>query len=56
MQNIAFLSYANFKTDPRDLKWSNPAKGETPPPYLHVVGIEKRAFRSPATSVANFTF
>ena len=36
------------------VKWSNPEKVEAPP--LGVVDIEKGAFWSPSTMVANFTF
>ena len=37
-------------------KWNNPGKGVAPPLYLCVVAIEKRAFWSPSTTVANFTY
>ena len=37
------------------VKWSNPGKGVVPPLHCSVVAIEKRAFRSPLTKVANFT-
>ena len=36
------------------VKWSNPGKGVAPP-RLGVVAIEKGAFWSPSTTVANFT-
>ena len=37
------------------VKWSNPGKGVAPPPlHLGVVAIEKGAFESPSTIVANF--
>ena len=38
------------------VKWKNPGKGVVPPLHLGVVGIEKGAFGSPSTTVANFTF
>ena len=38
------------------VKWSNPGKGVAPSPTLGVVAIEKGAFESPSTTVANFTF
>ena len=37
------------------VKWSNPGKGVRPPLHLGVVAIEKGAFWSPSTMVANFT-
>ena len=37
------------------VKWSNPVKGVVPCPTLGVVAIEKGAFGSTATIVANFT-
>ena len=38
------------------VKWSNPGKGVAPSPDIGVVDIEKGAFRSPSTTVANFIF
>ena len=38
------------------VKWSNPGKGVAPSPHLSVVGIEKGAFGSPSTMVANFSY
>ena len=39
------------------VKWSNPGKGVAPSPsYWKVVAIEKGAFGSPSTTVANFTY
>ena len=38
------------------VKWSNPKKGVHPPLHLGLVVIEKGAFGSPSTMVANFTF
>ena len=38
------------------VKWSNPGKGVAPYPTPCVVAIEKGAFGSPSTKVANFTF
>ena len=37
------------------VKWSNPGNGVAPPIHLIVVAIEKGAFGSPLTTVANFT-
>ncbi len=37
------------------VKWSNPGKGVAPPLHIGVVAIEKGAFGSPSTNVANFT-
>ena len=37
------------------IKWNNPGKGVASPLYLGVVAIEKGAFGSPSTTVANFT-
>ena len=37
------------------VKWSNPEKGVAPSLHLGVVAIEKRAFGSLSTKVANFT-
>ena len=37
------------------VKWSSPGKGVALPLYLSVVAIEKGAFLSPLTPVANFT-
>ena len=36
--------------------WSNPGNEVTPPYTSVFVAIKKRAFQSPATMVANFTF
>ena len=36
-------------------KLSNPGKGEAPALHFGVVAIEKGVFRSPSTTVANFT-
>ena len=36
------------------VKWSNPRNGVTPTQHLGVVAIEKEAFGSPTTEVANF--
>ena len=36
------------------VKWSNPGKELRPPLHLSVVAIEKGAFRSPSTTVANY--
>ena len=52
-----------FTNDPRDwvlsqvesYQWSNPGKGVAPSLHLSVVAIEKGAFRSPLTMIANFT-
>ena len=38
------------------VKWSNPGKEYHPPLHLGVVAIEKGAFGSHSTMVANFTF
>ena len=38
------------------VKWSNPGKGVVPSLTPRVVAIEKGAFGSPLTTVANFTF
>ena len=38
------------------VKWSNPGKGVAPSPTNDVVAIEKEAFWSPSTTVANFIF
>ena len=38
------------------VKWSNPGNGVAPPLHLGVVAIEKGAFVSPSTMVANFTY
>ena len=38
------------------VKWSNPGKGEAPSPNPDVVAVGKGAFRSPLTTVANFTY
>ena len=38
------------------VKWSNPGKELRPPIHHDVVAIEKGAFGSPLTMVANFTF
>ena len=38
------------------VKWSNPGKELRPPLHLGVVAIEKGAFGSPSTMVANFTY
>ena len=39
------------------VKWSNPEKGVVAHPlYLGVVAIEKGAFWSPSTTIANFTY
>ena len=38
------------------VKWSNPEKGVAPSLHLGIVAIEKGAFGSPSTTVANFTF
>ena len=38
------------------VKWNNPGKGVEPPLHLGVVAIEKVAFGSPSTTVANFTY
>ena len=38
------------------VKWSNPGKGVALPVHLGVVAIEKGAFGSPSTTVANLTF
>ena len=37
------------------IKWSNLGKGVAPHQHLDVVAIEKGAFTSPSTTVANFT-
>ena len=38
-------------------KRNNPGKGVAPsPPHLDVVAIEKGAFRSPSTTVGQFTY
>ena len=37
-------------------KWSNPGKGVAPFPTLHVVAIEKRAFRSSSTMVGQLVY
>ena len=37
-------------------KWSNPGNGVAPSLHLGVVAIEKGAFGSPSTMVANFTY
>ena len=37
------------------VKWSNPRKGVAPSLHIGVVAIEKGAFWSPSTMVANFT-
>ena len=36
--------------------WSNPGKQKRPPLHLGVVAIQKGAFGSPSTMVANFTY
>ena len=38
------------------VKWSDSGKGVAPPLHLHIVAIEKGAFESPSTKVANFTY
>ena len=38
------------------VKWSNPGKGMAPSWYLGIEAIEKGAFWSPSTMVANFTY
>ena len=38
------------------VKWSNPGKGVVPSLYIGVVAMEKAAFGSPSTVVANFTY
>ena len=40
------------------IKWSNPGKGvvSPPPQHLGVIDMEKGAFWSPSTMVANFTY
>ena len=38
------------------VKWSNPRNGVAPFPHLGVVSIEKGAFGSSSTEVANFTY
>ena len=38
------------------VKLSNPGKGVAPPLHLGVVAIEKEAFESASTKVANFTY
>ena len=37
-------------------KVDNPGKGVAPPQHLSVVAIEKGAFASPSTKLANFTY
>ena len=38
------------------IKWVNPGKGVAPSLHLGVVDIEKGAFGSPSTTIANFIF
>ena len=49
------LTLSNIRYVSR-VKWSNPGKGVAPPLHLGVVAIEKGAFWSPSTTVANFTY
>ena len=49
------LTLSNIRYISR-VKWGNPGKGVCPPLHLSVVAIEKGAFWSPSTTVANFTF
>ena len=38
------------------VNWSDPGNEVAPSLHLSVEAIEKRAFKSPSTKVANFTF
>ena len=49
------LTLSNIRYVSRE-KWSNPGKGVVPTLHLGVVAIEKGAFWSPSTMVANFTY
>ena len=48
------LTLSNIRYVSR-VKWSNPGKEQRPSLHLGVVAIEKGAFWSPSTTVANFT-
>ena len=48
---LQLITIRNIRYIPR-VKWSNPG----PPLHPDVVAIEKRAFWSPSTTVANFTY
>ena len=48
------LTLSIIRYGPR-VKWSNPGKAVAPSLHLGVVAIEKEAFGSPSTNVANFT-
>ena len=51
--DATLLNTQNYKVR---VKWSNPGNGVTPLLHLVVVAIEKGAFGSPSTKVANFTY
>ena len=53
---LPYLTLSNIRYVSR-VKWSNQGIGVVPSPlHLGVVAIEKGAFRSPSTTVTNFTY
>ena len=55
VRDAAILTLSTIRWGSR-VKWSNPGMEERPLLYLGVVAIEKGAFGSPSTMVANLTY
>ena len=51
--DTSFLNTQQYKVCIK-VKWSNPGKGVAPSPTPGVVAIEKGAFLSPSTTIANY--